>query len=126
MNTAVAAGREEGSRDGPLLLAAGVHHRRVIVTLVVMRTGIRLVPPEGVRTGTERVIVRVLVRRTIYFPRLGAACESADPAAVLDVLDVRPSRSTLLAARAAVRLVRRDMRLLLVQGLPLCSPQEGL
>lgn len=79
----------------------------MIVTLVVMRTGIRRVLPDVVRIGTDRV--RVLVRRTIYLPRFGAACESADPAAVLDVLDVRPSRSTLLAARAAVRLVRRDI-----------------
>lgn len=38
---------------------------------------------------------------------LGARCDSAEPAAVLDALLVRPSRSTLDAAFAALALVVR-------------------
>jgi hypothetical protein len=47
------------------------------------------------------------VRDHFFFPRLGARCESALPAAVLLVLLVRPSRSTLLAAFAALDDVLR-------------------
>lgn len=69
------------------------------MTLVVTRTGIRRVPVV-VRMGTDRVVVRVVVRRTVnYFARrLGAAWESADPAAVLEADEVRPSRRSLEAA----------------------------
>lgn len=42
------------------------------------------------------------------FPRFGAACDSALPAAVFDALAVLLERRTLLAARAARGLVRRD------------------
>lgn len=83
-----------------------------MVVRVVMRTGTWRVP-RGVRTGIRRVVVRVVVRRTAIGQRplrLGAAWERAEPAAVLDALPVRPSRSTLLAALAAFGLVRREER----------------
>jgi hypothetical protein len=44
-----------------------------------------------------------------YLPRLGARWDSADAAAVFDAVLVRPSRSTLLAALAALALVLRDL-----------------
>lgn len=46
---------------------------------------------------------------THRLPRFGARCDSADAAAVLDALLVRPSRSTFDAARPARALVFRDL-----------------
>lgn len=75
---------------------------------MVIRTGTRRVPVV-VRTGTERVVERVIVRRTgIYLPRfLGEACDRAEAAAVLEAGEVRRLRRTLLAALAALEPVRR-------------------
>jgi hypothetical protein len=86
----------------------GGYRPRVTVTRVVIRTGTRRVP-RVVRTGTDRVMVRVVVRRmAIYFLLFGAAWERALPAAVLDVLPVLFERRTLLAARAARGVVRLE------------------
>ena len=50
--------------------------------------------------------VNRLPRRSCYFPlRLAGVWDRALPAAVLEAFDVRPSRSTLDAALAALALV---------------------
>lgn len=62
-------------------------------------------PHHGRTSGKVQVGGRVFARpRRAYFFFFGV-CESAEPAAVLESLLVRPSRSTLEAALAALSLV---------------------
>jgi hypothetical protein len=59
---------------------------------------------KGEAVGADECRVEPLLYFPFPFP-FGAACDSADPAAVFDFGDVLPSRSTLDAARAALGLV---------------------
>jgi hypothetical protein len=57
--------------------------------------------------------------RFFPLPRFGARWDRADPAAVLDALDVRPSRRTLDAALPAFALVRRCFAMISISWLSL-------
>lgn len=53
---------------------------------------------------------------------MAGLCESAEPAAVLDVFDVRPSLSTFEAADAALRPVTFDFAIAITTFLPPRAP----